>query len=216
MIAVEVSMNKKTGPVSATYAPIKQSCPDCPLKDKGCYAQLGNAAYHVRRIEAKAEGLDPASIARAEALAIDNLTGQLPLRVHVSGDCRTVAAAASVGAAMARRRAKHGRAAWTYTHAWRIVPRAAWGNAPSVLASCESLDQIDAAAAQGYRAFAVIVTKHESDKAYEHNGRNVIPCPEQTTKGVTCTTCGLCMKERGQVIAFAAHGSRKSAVIEQL
>jgi hypothetical protein len=82
-------------------------------------------------------------VARAEAAAIDGLTGDRLLRLHVVGDARTNAAARVLPEA-ARRYAlrgdspRRGRKVWTYTNAWRTVGRESWGDAVSVLASVET------------------------------------------------------------------------------
>src|SRR5262249_30218679 len=134
-------------------------------------------------------------IAQAEAKAIDALTGDRLLRLHVVGDARTAAAARTLGAAArcyaARGNApRHGRKVWTYTHAWRAVPPASWGAAVSVLASVEPVHDARDAMARGYAA-AVVVAAFERPSAYPIDGVTVIPCPNQT-RGVSCRDCGLC------------------------
>ncbi len=210
--AVETSTNAKVGAVSATYAS-QASCPDCPLREAGCYAERGPLAYLTRRLAAS-PAASPAAIARAEARAIDGLTGDRPLRLHVVGDCRTQAAAKIVSAACARYSASGGRPAWTYTHAWRAVPRPAWGEV-SVLASCETPWQAERAMAKGYAA-ALVVDRYRSESAYDLGGLRVVPCPYQT-RGVTCRECRLCwddrrLLERRLVIGFEAHGSGAALV----
>src|SRR5207302_5585852 len=96
-------------------------------------------------------------IAEVEARAIDTLTGDRLLRLHVVGDARTDAAARVLGAAADRysRRGnapRHGRKVWAYTHAWRTVARASWGDAVSVLASVETVREAREAMQAGYAA----------------------------------------------------------------
>ena len=46
VVAVEVSGNRKLGPVSATYVS-QRSCPrDCPFLGRGCYAEWGHTGVH--------------------------------------------------------------------------------------------------------------------------------------------------------------------------
>ena len=216
--AVEVSKNAKTGLVSATYSS-QDSCPkSCPLRGAGCYAEQGKAGITTRRVN-QGVSKTPLAIAREEAAAIDTLTGALDLRVHVVGDCKTPAAAKLVAAAMARHRRKMGRRAWTYTHAWREVPRKAWLG-ESVLASCETPDQVKEANARGYAA-AIVVAKFESEKAYSSQGLRIIPCPNQTSRGLTCLECGICMNagslaQRGFTVGFEAHGASKGKIIARM
>jgi hypothetical protein len=163
-------------------------------------------------------------IARAEARAIDALTGDRLLRLHVVGDARTNAAARELGAAARRytvrgNAPRRGKKVWTYTHAWRTVTRASWGDAVSVLASVETVREARAAMAEGYAA-AVVVAAFEQESAYPIDGTTVVPCPYQT-RGVTCRDCGLCrdderLRSAGLVIAFEAHGSHGAVVRQTL
>ena len=206
-IAVEVSKNAKTGPVSATYAS-QSSCPTvCPLRGAGCYAESGPMAFTTRRLNRHVATVD--ETAREEADAIDTLTGSYPLRVHVVGDCPTDSAARTVSAAVERYVNRGGQSAWTYTHAWRTVERESWGESIAVRASCESLADVRAAKARGYST-AMVVAEHPADgRAYTAGGIKIIPCPEQT-RGIACVDCRLCWRESDATIAFAIHGAGKN------
>jgi hypothetical protein len=183
----------------------------------------GKVAMVVRRLDAK--GMTALEAARAEAAAIDAAWGgksvpNVALRVHVSGDAATEEAAREIAAAVRRRSRRGGGSAWTYTHAWMHVPRSAWDGV-SVLASVDSLADVDAARAQGY-APALVVAEHPADgRAYrDEAGRTWIPCPEQT-RGTPCTECRLCWSAdalfaRNAGIAFAAHGQRVTAMRRRL
>ena len=216
-MAFETSQNAKIGRTSATYA-TQASCPrSCPFFGNGCYAEVAFCGITTRRLNAYASTLDlsPEDIADAEAREIAALTGKLPLRVHVVGDCRTNGAASTIGAAMVAHTAKHGQFAWTYTHAWRDVARESWHGA-SVLASVETADDARAAGARGY-ATAIVVSEHPSNKVYDLDGVKVLPCPGEVNDAVTCATCGLCgkdstLRERGLTIGFAAHSARAAQV----
>jgi hypothetical protein len=222
-IAVETSTNTKLGPVSATYAS-QASCPrSCPWFNNGCYAERGLVGYQTRRLNRSALR-GAGRIASAEARAIDTLTGDRLLRLHVVGDARTDAAARELGAA-ARRYAsrgnapRRGRKVWTYTHAWRSVARASWGDSVSVLASVETVRDARQAMAKGYAA-AVVVSAFERESTYRIDGVTVLPCPNQT-RGITCRDCGLCrdderLRSAGLVIAFQAHGTGGASVRKTL
>lgn len=204
----------KLGPVSATYA-AQASCPDaCPFRGAGCYAEHGPLAMvTTKRLNRAASGRTALDVAREEAAAIDGLSATRDLRLHVVGDCPSDEAAHIVADAAERYVARgRGRGCavrvWTYTHAWRTVARASWG-CVSVLASCETHDDVRAARARGYAA-ALVVSDHTS-RARDAAG--VLACPEQTTRGVTCSTCRLCTDDTrllaaGIVIGFALHGDR--------
>lgn len=202
--AVEVSGNKKLGRVSATYAS-QESCPSaCPLRGSGCYAESGRMGISTGQLN-RAEDARPVEVVEAEA--IDKLTGRMPLRLHVVGDCATDEAARTVSAAVDRYSERGGGNAWTYTHAWRSVERVSWGSV-AVRASVENVEDIKAARERGYPA-AIVVEEHASDKRYFIGDEPVIPCPEQT-RGRTCDSCRICWSGNATV-AFAIHGARKGA-----
>lgn len=210
--AVENSKNGKTGIVSATYGPIK-SCPDaCPLKNNGCYAQLGNVFFTVKRLNKAVEENDASleNIAEFEAKEIDKLSGKNPLRLHVSGDCRTNECAKILAAACERYTKKHGQPVWTYTHAWRDIDRSSWGKI-SVLASCETLEQCKEASAKGYAT--ALLRPEPFQKTIKENGLRLVPCKE-LTKGISCTDCKLCFKDKAKdrVICFFPHGCKAKEV----
>jgi hypothetical protein len=205
-IAVEVSANGKLGSMSTTYAPIG-SCPStCPLlKSKACYGMSGPVGLVWRTVTGK----DSELIADAEAKEILKLSGKRDLRVHTLGDSKTDVAAMTVSAAAEEYMNRYGKTAFTYTHAWRTVDRKSWGRV-SVLASCETPADVAKAKARGY-ATAIIVPEHKNETAYDYNGLNVVPCPQQTGRAVFCSDCRLCMKDEklkasDVTIAFAAHG----------
>lgn len=209
--AVELSQNAKLGGMSTTYAGI-QSCPNtCPFKTSGaCYAQSGPVGIQWRKTWS--DHVTQLETARAEAKEIRGLTGEHDLRLHTAGDCSTPEAARIVADAAELHMRKHGKAAFTYTHAWRTVPRSAWGEV-SVLASCETPDEIEAAKARGY-ATAMVVQSYDKTTVYQKDGVKILPCPEMTGKADSCKTCRLCMRDdklkaADITIAFAAHGPTK-------
>jgi hypothetical protein len=206
------SGNEKLGKGCATtYAPIRNTCPtSCPLMGGGCYAQAGHTAIHLARLEGSLAGVGPEVMAELEASEIRDAVASgkvpqgTPLRLHTFGDCRTPEAAKRLGEAC---RLWPGPV-WTYTHAWRDVPRAAWGDAPnlSVVASLDSVDDVHAANLAGYDMTSLVVAKHTGPKAYAADGTRVVPCPNQTL-GKTCRECRLCFGEHAMTIAFEAHGA---------
>lgn len=216
-VAVERSRNRKTGPVAVTMTAQASCPPDCAFLGAGCYANVGMlGACHTPKLNAAAETATAMDVARAEAAEIDRLAGGLPLRLHVVGDCATPGAARLVsGAAQRYMRRTGAPAAWTYTHAWRDVPRGHWAGKVSVLASCETPADVRDATARGW-ACAVVVEAHPADgRAYtDADGFRRIPCPEQT-RGVPCVECKLCwdagaLAARRAVVEFQAHGSKKA------
>lgn len=210
-IAVAKSHNAKIGVAATTYA-AQTSCPsDCVFKDGGgCYAEAGSVGKFVTApLNEAANSVEhtPSDVALAEAHALDDLevVPGRPLRLHTVGDCPTEEAARFVASAAAWYRARGGGPVWTYTHAWRTVPRAAWGDV-SVLASCETPADAELARSRGY-ATAMVVEEFGDDRLSD----GVLPCPSQT-RGVPCSECRLCFDdrglfERGYSIGFELHGT---------
>lgn len=168
---------------------------------------LGPVSWQWRKLK----GSNRNSIAKDEARHIDLLTGLYDLRIHTLGDCSTDMAAKTVAAAAERFMERHGRQAFTYTHAWRDVARKSWGEV-SVLASCETPTEVRAARRRGW-ATAIVVQEHKQPTAYWVDGVKLVPCPEQTGRCESCYQCRLCMrddklKQAGVTIAFAAHGPK--------
>lgn len=213
--------------VDATYASIKHTCPSsCPLKDQGCYAQTSFVGMINLRMQRRAKGESVMDVARSEAKAIDASYngGPVPqgraLRLHVAGDSRTLLGTRIINKAVARWKQRGGGDCWSYTHAWKHVPRGEWSNV-SILASIQNTSEVEAAKAQGY-APSIVVPEHPSDKAYKLPGSDTtfIPCPNQT-RGVGCTDCNLCMKadwlhETNRGIAFSVHGVYKGILKRKL
>lgn len=213
--------------VDATYASIKSSCPtDCALMGEGCYAQLSYVGMTSRRLDEEADGFSPLQVARSEAQAIDNAYngGNIPygrdMRLHVAGDSRTIKGTRILNKAVARWKERGGNDCWSYTHAWKKVPRREWSNV-SMLASVSNVHEAYECWAQGY-APAIVVEEHLSDKAYllDQSDTKWIPCPAQT-RGVGCSDCRLCfdadrLRKDNFGIAFAAHGVKKEDVKKHL
>jgi hypothetical protein len=196
--AVENSQNRKTGLVSATYAS-QVSCPkSCQLYDNGCYAQKGLVKFQTNRVNRS--NADASETAIQEAAAIDRLSGKLDLRVHVVGDCSTNQDAAVVGSAMVRHESKHGKKAYTYTHASADVEKESWMGA-NVIASCDDFSEIAAAKARGYATAFVALKGTELYETFKSNGgralvvdgQKLVGCPfECSPKKPQCVDCRLC------------------------
>jgi hypothetical protein len=213
--------------IDATYLSVSATCPiTCALRDKGCYSQIGNTAIHVSRLNREVESLSPLDVARAEAKLIDQCYkgGPVPkdrcLRLHVSGDSRTIAGSRLINNAVGRWKQRGGKHAWSYTHCWDHVTSDIWSNV-SMLASVDSVEEVSYARDNGY-APAIVVAEHLSDKVYHLPNSDIIwiPCPAQT-RTVGCVDCGLCFNTKrlyngNYGISFAAHGVRQNVIKRRL
>lgn len=217
-----------SGKVDTTYTAINASCSNkCSLKNKGCYAQVSFVGMTNNRLNKEAKKLSALDVARAEAFAIDSSYNgkSIPigkyLRIHTSGDSKTIAGTKLINNAIKRWKKRGGNLVWSYTHSWSNVKRSHWSNV-SVLASITNVSEVKLAKKQGY-APAIVVPNHKTDKAYYLKGSKVkwIPCPAQTKNNVTCESCKLCMKadwlfKTNRGIAFEAHGINKNTVKKHL
>lgn len=235
--------------VTSTYVAIQPTCPSsCPLKEDaegthGCYVDAGFTRSLSMRLNEAAVGLTAEQVVLEEAWAIDRAfagqripqdgaRGGRDLRLHVGGDCGSEVGARALAAAARRYVARGGGSVWTFTHHWRTVPRAAWG-AISVIASCETAEDVAAATARGYAVAVVVAQMPYVRKAFDaasffagttevpkQEALRLLPCPAESTEGVTCASCRLCLDRdlfKLQIgIAFSAHGKDAKKAREQL
>lgn len=98
---------------------------------------------------------------------------------------------------------------WTgYTHQWRTIGQ---DFAALVMASADSLEDMNAAHALGYRTFRVTAEPFANVKGRE----SVCPASEEKGKVASCITCRACMGTSGKArasIQIAAHGTGKRHV----
>lgn len=227
-------ISNKEHKVSTTYVSIKASCPSsCELRDKGCYAQSGLMNIHLLKLDKnhKYHRADSAAVQEAQLIESsfdekdipqDGAKGGRDLRIHGFGDARTKRAATRLGKAATNWVSRKGGSVWTYTHAWKNVPRSLWGKDVSVLASIDSMADVSAAKAQGFAPAVVVSEFKNGAKVWEENGIKWIPCPAQINKeDMTCVKCRLCFRDEflnknNMGIAFASHGSGKTKINKRL
>jgi hypothetical protein len=132
--------------------------------------------------------------------------------LHVVGDSRTNAAAQIVAGASAEYSARHGQPVWAYTHAWRDVDRSSWG-AVSVLASCETEQDVRDATARGYATALVWDTARPLPATV--GDLKAWQCPQQTGARPDCARCQACTHDTALLgratVIFAIHGNKKRA-----
>ena len=233
----------------------------CPLYGSGCYAESGRQAMtHTWKLNKQAgvhyssgeSSVSPEEVAEDEAqvlklayplwkaLRINNA-----VRLHVVGDCVSRESVSILGSAvedlvegsLSGPGTKPGGGAknvWGYTHGWRSVPRSSWPSGISMLASCDSVDQLPEAHKQGYGCAIVVPDYLQNDMgqylggAYDAgNGFKLLPCPYEVREKndhderIWCTECKLCLRDdllrsNKTAIAFAAHGPKAGKIAENL
>lgn len=209
VLVVENSRNTKIGDASATYAPMK-TCPDtCIFLNNGCYAQGGFCHVKVKQMARAAEGMNVYELAAFEADGIRSLTGEKPLRLHVTGDCKDGICTGMISSACMKYIKKHNNPVWGYTHNWRYVDRNSWRGV-SIMASCETSDDVLEAYRKGYVA-SITSSEIPNDGRFEY-----VVCPSQSS-GKKCVDCRLCLYSdrllnRKIVIFHIVHGHRSMAL----
>lgn len=224
--------------VSATDVSIQATCSDsCPFKgapgaDGGCYVDAGFTAIKAERLDDAAWGLTSIEVIAEEARQIqqsfggkgipqDGAKGGRDLRLHVGGDAGSAEGARLLAKAARDWKSRGGGSIWTFTHDWKRIPRTAWGEAISVLASVETPREIEVARKRGYPCAIVVEEFPNNEKAFQVSGSkaNIFPCPAET-KGVTCVECRLCLDrdlvKANTAIAFRLHGQRGREAREAL
>lgn len=224
---------KKTRPVasgpfcSATYASIDATCSDaCVFKAGACYVRSGFTGRMSRALDeiAYLNSLKPLDVAIQEAALIvrsfgggaipqdGGRNGGRPLRLHIGGDARDSESARVLARAAANWLGRGGGPVWSYTHSWREMRRFPdWGPI-NILASVETVQDALLALGRGFVP-AITVERHTGRRRWKAAPKlHFLPCPAETTPGVTCVQCRLCLDERGlrrrqTGIAFALHGS---------
>jgi hypothetical protein len=184
--------------------------------------ESGFTRIALRQLDRAAAGLRPEDVIAAEVRALDDAFdgGRIPddgnggardLRLHVGGDVGSTEGAKMLARAARRWRARGGGSVWTYTHFWREVPRSAWGDAITVLASVEKPKEIELARKRGYASVIVVEGFPSGSKAFSipGTGARVIPCPAETGDAV-CADCRLCLDRdllaMNAAVAFKVHG----------
>lgn len=198
--------NRKTGPiptqyVGATRSQTEASCDGCalaPWADGGCYAWTGNSsrgANSVRKAAARGKPADlPTVLQRTPRGARAVRLGAIgdPARLKREQLLQDIATARAAGLKVLG-----------YTHHSAEEPRTG-SLKHNILASCETMEQADAANAAGW-----LVALAGPDSA-----EGFITCPNYARPDVTCNRCRLCdvptlRRTKARGIVFPAHGGGK-------
>lgn len=204
-----VSGNMKTGPIPVTTSS-KSTCPTCPLKGNGCFAEGGPLRLHWDKVSTGERGgtleqlCDEIRTLPKHQLWRWAQAGDLP----GNADRIDVLALAEIVEANGRR---HG---FAYTH---YDPRVgtndiaiSQANAKgfTVNMSANTLEHADELYDMGVGPVVVVLPIDQTKPTMTPKGRQVSVCPAAVRDDVTCSTCGICaVAHRKAIIGFPAHGS---------
>lgn len=207
------SSNAKTGPIPVSTTEAKTCPPDCPWREKVCYAKHGPLGLHWRAVSERKRGMHwPEFCAAIAALPEGTLW-----RHNQSGDLPGAGADIDGWELAALVAANRGRRGFTYTHKrgasnFALIRKA---NAAgfTVNLSADTLAEADTLADTGAGPVCVVLPASVTYNTSTPEGRRVVICPATQREGVTCESCRLCARaNRGVIVGFPAHGSGRKGV----
>jgi len=204
------SRNKKTGPIPVSTSSA-ETCPACPLKGAGCYAESGPLAILWRKVTAEKAGLTWPEFLEQ----IETLPRRILWRMNQAGDLPGAGNTIDREALRALVKANGKRRGFTYTHkpATRsnlAAIRAANKAGFTINLSANNLAHADTLADTGAGPVVVVLPVDTRKPVKTPAGRTVAICPA-TISPITCFECGICaMPGRKAIIGFPAHGASKN------
>lgn len=215
-----VSSNKKTGPIAVTTTSKNSCSASCGMREV-CYAASGPLALHWNAVSNGSRS----SEWRKHLADLESLPFGSPLRLNQAGDLVASASGrlsrAFLNGLLAVVKSRRLQA-WTYTHHDHTLGengkllRRANREGLRINISTETEESADRAIASGLPA-VLAVSSEETRTVWRTPARNLVKvCPAQL-RDTDCNRCMLCHKRGSKVIiAFLAHGSRKSRANQQL
>jgi hypothetical protein len=214
---VRVSHNRKTGPIAVTSSS-RNSCPDCPLKRNGCYAESQPLVFHWNALSRGERGTGLEQHCRE----LRALPRRSMVRFLAAGDWP--GNGTDLDGARIRKIASSSRhlVGFGYTHyrGHRNVDKVARVNGRFPLTinlSANNPRDLDRFPAQ---VPAVSMIPEPVKVSYTPRGKRIVRCPAEYRDQVTCSNCGdgrpLCArKDRNYAIGFYPHGNaaRKARAI---
>lgn len=205
------SANVKTGPIPVSTTE-RDSCPtDCAMR-AGCYAASGPLALHWAAVSAGTRGTSWGEFTQAIAALPE---GQL-WRHNQAGDLPQTGGTIDAVKLGQLVQANIGRRGFTYTHhrdtqslAW-VKHANAWGF--TVNLSANDLQDADTLADTGAGPVVVVLPSTQTENTTTPAGRKVVVCPATQRDDVSCATCQLCQRQRGTIVGFPAHGTKKRVI----
>lgn len=194
--------------VRATYRKVGQTCPsDCSgLTEGWCYAMHGRVALHAKKSDR--EELDGDRL----YAYIKGLEPGKKMRHHVSGDLffEDEPDLDYIESMIKGHAERPDIVGWVYTHGWKQLNSQELNKLENLAfnASCDDMEEAREAYRLGWPTVVVVPEDKESCELPELDTRLVV-CPAQT-HDLTCSECGICMKnDRKCIVGFRIHGSGK-------
>lgn len=192
-------------------------CSTCPLRDNGCYAEMGHAGIQSRALPHLAAPILPRSSWHAAF-------GCEFVRFGIYGD------PASVPFRILAELARYARGTTGYTHLWRTVTS---DYARILMASCETFDDLRSARNMGYRAFLAVLVGRPRDSINPAKHRDTLTtmkraiaaerltdvtvCPNYASSGrIQCRDCavGCSGTSHGHIdVIIPSHGVRAGSSV---
>ena len=209
----KISNNAKTGPIAVSTSSKSTCPPDCPIKEKGCYAGNGPLNLHWQKVTNGERGVSfDDFLLQVGALPMrseyrHNQAGDLP-----GQDGQIDAPKLARLAATAKKRKLK---AFTYSHYNvltninnRLAIQAANNQGFTINLSANHISEVDNLLALNIAPVAVIMPIDAPKVSYTAAGNKVVICPAQTNDETRCIDCMLCAKkDRSFTIGFIAHGT---------
>lgn len=212
------SRNAKTGPIPTTTTGA-ETCPrSCPMFNT-CYAKGGPQAMHWNKVTNRERGYTLRQLCDDVAALPENQVW----RHNVSGDLPGNGERINGKDLQLLVNANKGKRGFTYTH-----KRPSVGNNAQHIAranrdgftinlSANTLAEADEYQDLGIGPVVTVLPEDQTENTRTPNGVPVIVCPATQRDDVTCATCKMCaVRDRGTVIGFPVHGSRKRQANNEL
>ena len=212
---IQHSQASKLGGMPASYSPISDCNPDCPLMSGGCFALHGHVAIHWLKVSIWERGVSFWQFCRqVKALPRGivwrhNIAGDLPRTGRTKRICKFRATKLM--------KANKGKKGYTYTHHEQTphnlaIIREMNEGGFTVNVSCDTPQQ--AADIRNSTALpTVTILPSDAPKVQEIDGVKIVACPSQTSDKVHCNP--VCVHQmcanpkRDYVVGFYPHGSGK-------
>ena len=231
-----VSGNRKIGPIAVTTTS-RDTCPDtCIFKRNkpttegekprsACYAEQYPLNTHWNRVDRRERGMNFEDYLKAlRALPFGTMVRGQQAGDSPGNGIDTLHPEKNIAIAQAMTAKR--KTAWTYC-AYVLKKnletfKACLDLGYAMNKSCFSLAEVDEAMDLGVPATVVVPSDTEEKRLKTPKGRNVIGCPAQLSKDITCSNCGggkgpLCARiDRDFAVMFYAHGVNKRLAADLL